>query len=301
MLVVEDVVKTYRRGRVRANDGVSLRAEAGEVLGVLGPNGAGKTTIVQQVLGLVRPDSGRIEIGGVDVIADRASARRSCAYQPQAQLPLAQLRPVRSIEITARLRGATTAVARERARALLERFDLEDVGGRPMQDVSGGVARLVGFCMAIAHPTPVVVLDEPTNDVDPLRRRTLWEIVRETADAGSAVVLVTHNVHEAERAVDRLVVMDGGRVVVAGRPSELRRGRPTPLRREVSGVVGDVPSPEFLVDAKRVGARLLGGLQGEDVEEAVRWCQQQQAAGEIEEFSIAPVTLEDVYVETVRS
>ena len=296
VLTVRDVVKQYRRGP-RANDGVSIDLEAGEVLGLLGPNGAGKTTLVRQVLGLVRPTSGSIEIDGADVVADPAVARSACSYQPQAQVPLYLLKPRRAIELLGRMRGLDRDVARAGAGVLIERLHLGEWADKRTQDASGGISRLVAFSMAVVAPGKVVVLDEPTNDVDPLRRKILWEIVREVAERGSGVLLVTHNVAEADRAVDRLAIMDGGRVVAAGRPSELRQAREVPFRFEAVAV--GVDPPGFLVNGARVGGRVVGGLRDGDVEVALHWCREQQAAGVVEEFSIGPATLEEVYVETV--
>jgi ABC-2 type transport system ATP-binding protein len=298
LLEVRDVVKEYKRG-TRANDGVSFDLDAGAVLGVLGPNGAGKTTIVRQLLGLVKPTSGSITIDGVDVVTDPAAAKGSCSYQPQAQVPMQGMKPRRAIELVGRMRGLERTDAVARSNAMIERLSLAEWADRRMEDVSGGVSRLVAFAMAVVAPGKVVVLDEPTNDVDPLRRRLLWEVVREVADAGAGVLLVTHNVHEAERAVDHLVIMDGGRIVADGRPSDLRRDRAAPLRLEVIGL--DVEAPAFLVGGARVGGRVVGGLRDDDVEEALVWCRAQQAAGVIEEYSIGPVTLEDVYVERVQA
>src|SRR4051812_22592115 len=105
MLSIEDVTKEYKPG-VRANDGVSLRVEAGEVVGLLGPNGAGKTTLVRQVIGLSRPTSGSIHIGGIDVVAHPEAARAACCWQPQTQVPIRGLSPVHAISLVAELRGA---------------------------------------------------------------------------------------------------------------------------------------------------------------------------------------------------
>ena len=223
---MQGVVKAY--GSLRANDGIDVTVGRGEVLGVLGPNGAGKTTLVRQVLGLVKPDSGSIRIGGIDVVADPRAAHRLCSYQPQTHVPFTGLRARRVIELLARMHGASKADARRRAAELLERLDLGAIADRRVDDASGGTARLVGFAAAIARPGEVVVLDEPTNDVDPLRRRVLWDLVRETAEAGATIILVTHNVHEAERAVDHLAIIDAGRVAASGRPADLRRRHPHP-------------------------------------------------------------------------
>jgi ABC-2 type transport system ATP-binding protein len=296
LLEVRDLVKQYRRGP-RANDGVSIDLEAGEVLGMLGPNGAGKTTLVRQVLGLVRPTSGSITIDGVDVVAEPATAKAACSYQPQSQVPLYMIKPRRAIELLGRMRGLERDVARARAGALLERLELGEWADKRTQETSGGVMRLVAVCMAVIAPGRIVVLDEPTNDVDPLRRKILWEIVRDVAEAGSSVLLVTHNVAEADRAVDRLVIMNGGKVVAGGRPSELRQAREVPLRLEAVAI--GIEPPPFLVGGTRVGARIAGGLRQVDVDDALRWCREQQAAGVVEEYAVGPATLEDVYVEAM--
>jgi ABC-2 type transport system ATP-binding protein len=296
LLEVRDVVKEYKRG-TRANDGVSIDLEAGEVLGMLGPNGAGKTTLVRQVLGAVRPTSGSITIDGVDIVAEPGAAATACSYQPQSQVPLFMIKPRRAIELLGRMRGLERDVARARAGALLERLELGEWADKRSQDTSGGVMRLVAVCMAIVAPGRIVVLDEPTNDVDPLRRKILWELVGEVAAGGSAVLLVTHNVAEADRAVDRLVIMDGGRVVADGRPSALRQAREAPLRLEAVAI--GIEPPPFLVGGTRVGPRIVGGLRDADVDEALRWCREQQAAGVVEEYALGPATLEDVYVEAM--
>jgi len=296
-LLVEEVVKVYRSG-VRANAGIDLQADAGEILGVLGPNGAGKTTLVRQLLGLSKPTSGRIEIDGVDVVSNPAAAHDACSYQPQAELPMNGLRARRAIELLGRLRGGDARRMRARAHELLERFELGDIANRTMQDLSGGVTRIVAFCAAIIEPGAIVVLDEPTNDVDPLRRRVLWDAVREVAAGGSTVVVVTHNVHEADRVVDRLAIIDHGRVAAAGRPGELRRGQPAPLRFDATRT-GELSVPSFLVEPRQLGARLSGGLTDDDVDAALTWCRARQHEGVIDGYTIGPVTLEDIYIDVI--
>ncbi|MDA0566502.1 ABC transporter ATP-binding protein [Streptomonospora sp. S1-112] len=223
VLEVENL--TRRFGPVVANDQVSLRVRAGDVVGLLGHNGAGKTTLVSQIVGLLRPDAGSIRVAGADAVADPAGARRRVALQAQAQAPLDGLTPRAAIEIAGRLRGMSRADARAAARALADELDIGewlDRRATPGGGLSGGVRRLTAFAMAAVAPVPLVVLDEPTNDVDAARRRRLWDAVRRLGDAGAGVLLVTHNVVEAERVVDELVVLDRGRVVAAGSPGRLR-------------------------------------------------------------------------------
>ena len=300
MLIVEDVVKEHRTG-VRANDGVSLRVDAGEVFGLLGPNGAGKTTLVRQIVGLTRPTSGSITLDGVDLVARPEVARADCCWQPQSQVPIQGLTPRQAIALVAELRGATRKAARSRADELIEALAIEEWSTAFGFVLSGGVARLVAFAMAAAVPGKVVILDEPTNDVDPLRRRLLWQQVRDIADRGSAVLLVTHNVLEAERAVDHLALMDRGRVVAAGTPASLKPSGAL-LRMEVlfePGAEVAATWPAFVREPIVTGRRLLAEIDDDDVESAMTWARDERRAGRVEELSIGPSTLEDVYVRLI--
>ena len=242
LLEVRHLTKQYRGGLL-ANDDLSLDVRAGEVFGLLGPNGAGKTTLVSQVLGLLRPTSGQVLLDGVDVVARPEVARASCSYQPQGSAPLEGLTPVEAVELTGRLRGGDRAAVRRRTAELLTALDLDSWRDRQVP-LSGGVARLVSFCLAAVHPVRLAVLDEPTNDVDPLRRKLLWEQVRRLADTGTAVLLVTHNVAEAERCVDRLAIVDHGRVQVSGTPAALKGELGGALRLELALEPG-TPEPEL--------------------------------------------------------
>ena len=220
LLTIKGVSKVYQRGVV-ANADVSLELERGEIYGLLGPNGAGKTTLVSQILGLIQPTSGTIHIEGVDVTRKGHIARKACSYQPQTNAPIEGLTPREAIELVGRIRGAPRDVVRKRARGLMDALQITQWADKQVP-LSGGVGRLTSFCMAAVAPGRICVLDEPTNDVDPLRRKLLWDHVRLLADAGSAVLLVTHNVLEAEHSVDRLGIMVGGRLVTQGTPESLK-------------------------------------------------------------------------------
>jgi ABC-2 type transport system ATP-binding protein len=301
LLEIADLTKTYRGG-VLANDGISLSVDAGEVFGLLGPNGAGKTTLVAQVLGLGAPTSGTITIDGVDVVARPAFARESCSYQPQTSVPTDGLTPMQAIELAGRIRGGNKRQMRERARELIGALELDEWATKTVP-LSGGVMRLVAFCMAAAVPGRVVILDEPTNDVDPLRRKLLWTQVRRLADDGSAVLLVTHNVLEAERCVDRLAILDGGKVVGAGTPAMLKSGLGGFLHIEVVLEPG-ITEPEFPAFVERAtvtGRRLIGEIDATDAGDAIAWATSLRESGIAEEFSLGPATLEDVYVRHVRA
>ncbi|MEV0590381.1 ABC transporter ATP-binding protein [Nonomuraea cavernae] len=303
---------TRRFGSVVANEQVRLRVRAGEVVGLLGHNGAGKTTLVSQVVGLLRPDSGSIRVADVNAIADPATARRCVALQAQAQAPIDGLTPRAAIEIAGRLRGMSATDARAAARTLADELDIREwFDRRATPDgggLSGGVRRLTAFAMAAVAPVPLVILDEPTNDVDAARRRLLWQTVRRLGDDGAGVLLVTHNVVEAERVVDELVVLDRGRVVAAGSPSQLRGASDHDLRLELSLHPDGADPSEFPADvpipiARRVraGRRVLLTLGAADAEAAVAWATTLRSDGRIEGYALAPATLEDVYLAVTTS
>ncbi|NEE02404.1 ABC transporter ATP-binding protein [Phytoactinopolyspora halotolerans] len=316
MLEVERVIKEYRKG-VRANDDVSLSVSAGEVYGLLGHNGAGKTTLLNQVVGIAKPTAGTIRVTGRDAVADPAMARRMCSMQPQAQAPLDGVSPAEAIELMARIRGANRRRAKQRTAELVDALDIGEWAKTTGERLSGGVRRLTAFAMAAAEPGRLVMFDEPTNDVDPVRRRLLWAEVRALAENGCAVLLVTHNVIEAERAVDRLAILDRGRVVAQGSPADLRGENADRLRLEVTAVDSAVArdlAAQFggqdrgengagggREDAVVVGRRMMATVNAAECASALAWAQNERTAGRVDEFSFNPVSLEDIYVRLVGS
>jgi len=300
LLQIDELTKVYGTG-TRANDGITLSIGEGEVFGLLGHNGAGKTTLVNQVVGLLRPTSGSIRIDGRDVVADPGLARRLCSFQAQAQVPIDGLTPRQAIDLLGQLRGSSPVEVRRRRAALVGALDLGEWLDVDAARLSGGVKRLVAFAMAAVAPGRLVMLDEPTNDVDPVRRRLLWRAVRSLADDGAAVLLVTHNVIEAERSVDRLAILDAGHVIAEGTPAELKAGLGAALRLELvldPGLATQPVSP-FGGTAVAVGNRLMVGVPADGAAAAVAWAESLERGGAVEEFTLGPATLEDVYVALV--
>jgi ABC-2 type transport system ATP-binding protein len=300
MLQIDELTKVYRNG-TRANDGINLSINEGEVFGLLGHNGAGKTTLVNQVVGLLRPTSGTIKIDGRDMVADPGMARRLCSFQAQAQVPIDGLTPRQAIDLLGQLRGAPRSDVQRRRERLVDALDLGEWIDEDASRLSGGVKRLVAFAMAAVVPGRVVMLDEPTNDVDPVRRRLLWRQVRALADHGSAVLLVTHNVIEAERSVDRLAILDDGKVIAEGTPASLKGRLGAALRLELvlDPDATETPVSPFGLSAVPVGNRLMIGVPMGAAGQAVTWAESLKHAGSVEEFTLGPATLEDVYVALV--
>jgi ABC-2 type transport system ATP-binding protein len=292
----EEVTKTY--GDVVANDAISIEVHPGEVYGLLGPNGAGKTTFVKQVIGLLKPTSGSINLGPYDLVEDPDVARQLCSYLPQAQMPIESFKMHEAVHITGLIRGGPSEEVRARGDALIEGLDLSEWRDTLGHKLSGGVRRLVGYIMTTVWPGKVVILDEPTNDVDPRRRRLLWDQIRLLGSQGSAVFLVTHNVLEAEKAVDRLAIINEGKLIAQGTPSSLKavdRGR---LRLQLMLAPGNgIPElPPAVRHHARVGNNLMMVIDERDAAAGISWAQQMMAAGIAEEYALGATTLEDVYI-----
>jgi len=295
---VEDLVKVFDPELPPANDRITLEVHPGEVFGLLGPNGAGKSTLVKQVMGLLMPTTGSIRLGEHDLVADPAAARQLCCYLPQAQMPIDSFRAREAIEIAGLIRGAPRDEVRSRTDELLGALEIDEWADTLGAKLSGGVRRLVGFAMATVCPGPVVFLDEPTNDVDPLRRRLLWDRIRAVAEDGAAVFLVTHNVLEAEKSVDRLAVIDNGKLIAEGTPSSLKaedRGRMRMLVMLTPGA-DDPVEPHFVMSSTRVGHNLATLIAEQDAAEAIAWAQGLIAIDQAEEYALGATSLEDVYI-----
>jgi ABC-2 type transport system ATP-binding protein len=296
-LRIEQLTKVYANG-VRANDGISLRVDSGEIFGLLGPNGAGKSTLVQQVIGLLKPTAGTIRLGPFDLVDDPDAARQLCSYLPQASVPIDALRLREAIELSGQIRGGRRVDVRRRADELIDALLLREwervVGTR----LSGGVRRLVGFAMAAIEPGALTILDEPTNDVDPLRRRLLWDCVRALSRAGVAVLLVTHNVIEAEKSVDRLAVIDDGKVIAEGTPSALKSADRGRLRLQVMLAPGaETPAmPGFVERHLRSSHTLVAVIAETAAADGIGWAQRLLGDGVAEEYALGATTLEDVYI-----
>lgn len=300
MLSIDQISKSYAK-KVLVNDSVSLTVGAGEIFGLLGPNGAGKTTLVSQIIGLVKPDSGTIMINGVDIVDKPDKARQLCSFQAQTQVPINGLTARQAIELVGRVRGADSGSVRERAQNLLKNLEMEGWANKSADTFSGGMRRLVAFCMAAVVPGRIVILDEPTNDIDPLRRRLLWQEVRSLVTTGATVLLVTHNVLEAERAVDRLAIIDHGRVVSMGTPGSLKGNGGENTRFDlILEPRAELPqTPDFLNHTVITGRRFISRLKESDIAIAIQWARGLKEMGTVEEYSVGPITLEDVYLKLV--
>jgi sodium transport system ATP-binding protein len=205
---------------VRAVDGVSFRAAAGEVFGLLGPNGAGKTTTLRMLVTLLSPDEGTVRVAGHDVATSPDAVRASIGYLSTSTGVYGRLTVTEMLESFARIQGV--AEPRRRAAELVERFELGDYRDQRCGRLSTGNKQKVSIARAMVHDPPVLVLDEPTSGLDVLVAQTFLRFVEDMRDAGKCVVYSTHIMSEAERLCDRLAILHAGRILATGTLDALR-------------------------------------------------------------------------------
>ena len=216
---VRAVTKKY--GALAALGGVDLEIDQGEFFGLLGPNGAGKTTLISALAGLVRPDSGALEIMGHDVVSDYRNARRNLGVVPQELV----FDPFFSVRELLRIQSGYFGIRNndDWIDEILARLDLSHKAGANMRTLSGGMKRRVLVAQALVHRPPVIVLDEPTAGVDVELRQGLWKFVRELNRDGHTIVLTTHYLEEAETLCGRIAMLKAGKLVALDTTDNLLR------------------------------------------------------------------------------
>ncbi|MHB9862499.1 ABC transporter ATP-binding protein [Streptomyces sp. YIM S03343] len=312
MCAVRGLRKTYpavrgRRGtpatpEVRATDGIELDVRRGEIFGLLGPNGAGKSTLVRQLTGLLRPDHGSVEILGHDIVRHPERAARILAYLGQESSALDELTVSLAAETTGRLRGLDLRRARAERDAVIDELGLAPIAGRALRKLSGGQRRLACFAAALVGQRPLLVLDEPTTGMDPVARRAVWSAVdRRRAEHGTTVLLVTHNVIEAETVLDRVAVIDHGRLIACDTPAGLKERVAGEVRVELvwrERPPLEVPEVAALRErAAESGRRWTLRLAPEEARSAVATVTGGVAFAALDDFTLATPSLEDVYLE----
>ncbi|MFF9392921.1 ATP-binding cassette domain-containing protein [Streptomyces griseoluteus] len=216
----EGLVKTF--GDVRALDGVDLDVPEGTVLGLLGPNGAGKTTTVRCLTTLLRPDSGRAVVAGVDVLRHPDTVRRSIGLSGQFAAVDEYLTGRENLQMVGRLYQMRGKAAKERAAELLEQFHLTDAADRPAKTYSGGMRRRLDLAAALVVSPPVMFMDEPTTGLDPRNRQQLWEVIQQLVSGGTTLLLTTQYLEEADHLAHDIAVVDHGRVIAQGTSDQLK-------------------------------------------------------------------------------
>ncbi len=224
MIEVKGLVKTY--GANRAVDGISFSVSRGEILGFLGPNGAGKSTTMKMITGFIRPDAGTATVDGIDVTADPVAVKRKLGYLPESAPAYPEMTVEEFLGFIAEVRGFRAAEAKrvqvDRAITLTH---LSPVRRQTIETLSKGFKQRVGFAQALLHDPPALVLDEPTDGLDPNQKIEVRSLIKSMA-ATKTIILSTHILEEVEAICTRVIIISRGKVVVDETPAALRSRQP---------------------------------------------------------------------------
>jgi ABC-2 type transport system ATP-binding protein len=218
LLIIDRLTKRF--GPLTAVDGVSFELRRGEVLGFLGPNGAGKSTTMRMITGFLPPTSGRVTVCGLDLAKAPIEVRRRIGYLPEGAPAYGDMTPLGLLRFAAALRGFGAAAQRARIDAMVDLLELKSVLRKPVETLSKGFKRRVGLALALLHDPDVLILDEPTDGLDPNQKHHVRTLLQEMA-AVKAIIISTHILEEVETLCTRAIVIARGRIVIDARPAEL--------------------------------------------------------------------------------
>jgi ABC-type multidrug transport system ATPase subunit len=241
---IQNLTKHYPGQAEAANENITLQIRQGEIFGMLGDNGAGKSTLVRQMVNLLTPSAGRIALFGRSL--DQIDVPLYVGYMPQEGQALNNMTISEALYFTAHLRGLSRAEARAERDRLLALWQIGDLRDKYSTRLSGGQRRLLRLAVAMAGSPPVLILDEPTNDLDPQRRKLVWDVLRQlNQEQGTTIIFITHDAIEAEKVIQRVGIMKAGALVAMGRPGELKRQISEKLRLELFFTPGQPPDLPF--------------------------------------------------------
>lgn len=297
IIEVRKLVKYYGKSDVPALDGLDMTMAKGEIFTLLGRNGAGKTTFLRIATTQLLPTSGYVTVFGLNVLGEAGAIRRRIAIAPQEGRPLWTLNAKDHIVLALMMRGVSHSEALDKAKRVLETLELLEVENVRSEDLSGGLKQRILIAMAIACDAELIFLDEPTIGLDPVSRRRVWdELIRLKREEDRTIVLTTHYMDEAEALSDELAIIDRGRVLATGSPSEVREKHlDAKIRIDVTN---GFTAEELQVYGKVVRAgNILRILTDETKAQEISGEALKRKAA----ISISPVSLDDVFVELVGS
>lgn len=318
MIEIKDLTKRF--GPILAVDGITFSVAPGEVLGFLGPNGAGKSTTMKMVTGFIAPTRGTAVVNGHDVVKDPLPVKESIGYLPEGAPAYPDMTPESFLRFVAEVRGFTDVEKEKRIDRAVELADLNDVYRQPIETLSKGFKRRVGLAQAILHDPPVLIMDEPTDGLDPNQKHDVRRLIRQMAvrpegGGGKAIILSTHILEEVEAVCTRVVVIAGGRIVFDGSPEEfaarsrhhnavhfvVRADKPDAVLAEISSLA-HVREVERLPAASRNGALacIVYPKKGQTVAaDLARHAKQKN--WEVDELRVERGRLDDVFREMTQA
>jgi ABC-2 type transport system ATP-binding protein len=223
MIKVENLVKAFG-AKLAVND-VSFTVERGEVLGFLGPNGAGKSTTMRMITGFIPPSSGRITIGGHDMLEDPLPAKRMIGYLPENAPGYADMTVLGFLNFAAELRGLHGDARKRAVGRAIELCFLQNVAHQTIDTLSKGYKHRTGLAQSLVHDPDVLIMDEPTDGLDPNQKHEVRGLIKHMGE-NKAIIFSTHILEEVEAACSRVIIIDRGRIVANGTPAELKARSP---------------------------------------------------------------------------
>lgn len=222
MIKIEKVSKTYNKGKVKAVDNIDLEIRSGEIFGFLGPNGAGKTTTIKMIVGLLKPDNGRIIINGIDVWKEPIKAKNQISYIADNPEIYNKLKGIEFLNFIADMYEVPKSIRKDRVEKYLKVFKLENVVNDIIESYSHGMKQKLVLISALLHDPEVFILDEPMVGLDPKSSFNLKKIMRERCDRGKIVFFSTHVLEVAEKICDRIAIINNGKIIALGTMEELK-------------------------------------------------------------------------------
>lgn len=218
MISLNNVTKVF--GCFTAVNKLSFTVESGEVLGFLGPNGAGKSTTMKMITGFLTPNDGQITVGDFDIMEDPIKAKSIIGYLPEGAPAYGDMTPDEFLKFIAKIRGLSGAKARERITAVIDQTHIHDVLFQPIDTLSKGYKRRVGLAQAILHDPKILILDEPTDGLDPNQKHEVRKLIKDMAE-NKTIIVSTHILEEVSAVCSRAIIIDKGEIVADGKPHEL--------------------------------------------------------------------------------
>lgn len=224
MIKIENVTKSYSKGKIKAVDELNLHVKKGEIFGFIGPNGAGKTTTIKMLTGILAPDSGEIYINGKNIKTDTIEVKKSIGYVPDSQEIYDRLTGMEYLNFIGDIYGVSSIERRDRIERYLELFALKGAIGELIRSYSHGMKQKLMLIAALLHEPPLWLLDEPLVGLDPRAALTLKEAMRDHCNNGNTVFFSTHVLEVAEKLCDRIGIIKDGKLIASGTLEELRSG-----------------------------------------------------------------------------
>lgn len=297
---IKNITKKYPSRNIIANKDINLEIYKGEIIALLGPNGAGKSTLIKQMMGLIKPTSGNIHLFGEDIQVNSKFITENVSYYAQDPHAITSLRVWESVYFSSRLKGLNKTSAILEADMLIKQIGLEKYKNDYIKSLSGGQKRLISVALTLTGNPKVLIFDEPTNELDPVKRKKVWEIITNKNKEGATIILVTHNVLEAEQVVDRVAIINEGKIVALDGIKQLKHRIDQRMRLDLSTSDNLITNklytsfsekrPQRLTDHK---LRLL--IQKDEIVNVINKLTNLNEKFDFD-FSLVPPTLEDVYL-----